>query len=60
MKNKKSFMVSMVIMIIALLIMVINSNFYSFSDWVVRIDGIILILCKPLVTYNTVKLRSSK
>lgn len=53
--RNKPLVISLAILIIALAIMFINFQFYSFSDWVVRADGVIMLLCIPLVTYNTVK-----
>ena len=55
MRKNKQMKISMAILIIALVIMYINFQFYSFSDWVVRADGIIMLLCIPMVCYNTVK-----
>lgn len=55
MRKNKQMKISMAILIIALVIMYINFQFYSFSDWVVRADGIIMLLCIPLVSYNAVK-----
>lgn len=55
MRRNKPLIISLVILIIALAIMFINSQFYSFSDWIVRADGVIILLCIPLVTYNNTK-----
>lgn len=55
MRRNKPLIISLAILTIALAIMFINFQFYSFSDWVVRADGVIMLLCIPLVTYNTVK-----
>lgn len=60
MKNRKPLIISLGIMIITIGLMFINFCFYSFSDWIVRIDGIIMLLCIPVVTYNTIKIRSTR
>jgi len=55
MRRNKSLKISVAILIIALGIMYINFQFYSFSDWVVRTVGIIMLMCIALISYNTVK-----
>jgi hypothetical protein len=44
MKSKKLFMVSLVIMIIALISMVINWFVLPFSDMAVRVTGVIILI----------------
>lgn len=53
--RNKPLVISLAILIIALAIMFINFQFYLFSDWVVRANGVIILLCIILVSYNTVK-----
>lgn len=56
MRNKIVFFISEIVMIAALVFMFINAGFYSFPDWAVRADGVIILIGIPVVTYNTVKL----
>lgn len=52
---KKLQQISVCIVIITLLIMVLNLLFFSLPDWVVRIDGIVMIIGIFLASYSTVK-----
>lgn len=59
MQNKKLFMASFVIMIIALICMGINRFVSPFPDMAVRVTGIILLINLPVFTYSSVKLKNN-
>lgn len=52
---KKIQIVSILILAITVIIMGINMLVTPFSDWVVRIDGIIMLIALFVIGYSTVK-----
>lgn len=57
MKNKKRFMISLIIMIITIICMVINWLISPFPDIVIRVLGIIMLINLFVLSYSAVKLR---
>lgn len=57
MKNKILFLVSMVIMIIALLSMGINWLTAVMSDWTVRIIGLVIMVDLAVLVYSSVRIK---
>lgn len=60
MKYKNIFLLSTIIMIMALLIMSINWFFYPIPDNVIRITGVIIIFNLIMLSVSSVKLRQIK
>lgn len=52
---KKVQLVSIIVLIIALVIMVVNIFLAPLADWIVRVDGVILLICIFFLSYSTVK-----
>lgn len=52
---KKVQIISICVLIITLFVMGINKFIFPLSDWVVRIDGIIMMVGILTVSYSTVK-----
>lgn len=59
MKNKKVFMVSLIIMIIAIIFMGINWFISPMSDNAIRLTGLITLIDIFVLTYNTIKLKNN-
>lgn len=57
MKNKILFLVSMVIMIIALLSMGINWLTAAMTDWTVRIIGLVIMVDLAVLVYSSVRIK---
>lgn len=57
MKNKNLFLVSMVIMIIALLSMGINWLTAAMTDWTVRIIGLVIMVDLAVLVYSSVRIK---
>lgn len=57
MKNKILFLVSMVIMIIALLSMGINWLTAAMPDWTVRIIGLVIMVDLAVLVYSSVRIK---
>jgi len=57
MKNKILFLVSMVIMIIALLSMGINWLIAAMPDWTVRIIGLVIMVDLAVLVYSSVRIK---
>lgn len=57
MKNKNIFMISFIIMLIAIICMCINWFISPFSDIAVRVIGGIMLIDLFVLSYNTVKLK---
>lgn len=53
MKSKKELVISMLLLVFTLIIFIINKSFYNFADWIIRLNGILMLLCIPVVTYYT-------
>lgn len=54
---KKVQITSAIVLALALILMVIHFLGLSLSDWMVRIDGIIMLIGVAAVIYSTVRLR---
>ncbi len=54
---KKVQITSAIVLVLALILMVIHFLGLSLSDWMVRIDGIIMLIGVAAVIYSTVRLR---
>lgn len=52
---KKVQIISLCVLIITLVVMGVNKFLFPLSDWAVRIDGIIMLVCIVTVSYSTVK-----
>lgn len=52
---KKVKLLSMCALIITLLIMIINRFFLILPDWIIRIDGIIMLFSVFTASYSTIK-----
>ncbi|MCD4713109.1 MAG: hypothetical protein K8R73_07505 [Clostridiales bacterium] len=52
MNNKASFRVALSIMIVALVIMAINSTFFPMNDWVIRIVGMVMMIDLVVLVYS--------
>lgn len=52
---KKVQMISVCILIVALVVMVVNGIIVPLSDWVIRMDGIIMLVALLIVSFSTVK-----
>lgn len=59
MKNKKVFMVSLIIMIIAIICMGINWFISPVPDNVIRLTGLITLIDIFVLTYSTIKLKNN-
>jgi hypothetical protein len=59
MKNKYVFMISSIVMIITIICMGINRFILPFSDIAVRVIGITMLIDIIVLSYSTVKLKSS-
>lgn len=55
MKKNKQLTIIMAIIALTLIILFINSFLFPFSDWVIRVDGIVLLLCIAVVPYYSCK-----
>lgn len=55
---KKVQLVSIIVLIIALVIMVVNIFLAPLADWIVRVDGVILLIGIFFLSYSTVKCRN--
>lgn len=58
MKNKKAFMISIVVMIVALICMGINIFILAFPDVVIRVIGVIMLIDLFTLGYSMVKLKN--
>lgn len=52
---KKVQLVSIIVLIIALVIMVVNIFLAPLADWIVRVDGVILLIGIFFLSYSTLK-----
>ncbi|MGB8451119.1 MAG: hypothetical protein WCD89_02200 [Anaerocolumna sp.] len=59
MKNKKAFMVCLLIMIIAIISMGINGFVIPLPDMVIRVTGIVMLIDLSALSYNWMKLKNS-
>lgn len=57
MKDKVLLFTSMTILIITLVVFIINYVVHPFTDWIVRTNGIIMLLSIAVVSFNTVRLK---
>lgn len=55
---KKVQLVSIIVLIIALVIMVVNIFLAPLADWIIRVDGVILLIGIFFLSYSTVKCRN--
>ncbi len=52
---KKAQIISICILIITLIVMVVNKIVIPLSDWVIRMDGIIMMAALFVASFSTVK-----
>lgn len=52
---KKIRLISSCVLLITVLVMGVNKFIFSLPDWVIRIDGIIMLIGILAVSYSTVK-----
>lgn len=52
---KKVQIISICILIVTLVVMVVNKSVIPLSDWVIRMDGVIMLVSLFVVSFNTVK-----
>ena len=52
---KKVQIISICVLIITLIVMGVNKFLFSLPDWVIRIDGVIMVAGIFAVVYSTVK-----
>jgi uncharacterized membrane protein len=57
MKDKILFIISMTVLIITLVVFIINYGAHPFTDWVVRLNGVIMLLSIAVVSFSTVRLK---
>lgn len=57
---KKIQIISMIVLLITVIIMGVNMFISPLSDWIVRIDGIILLIALLLVSFSTVRIYKDK
>ncbi len=57
---KKILFISRIVLIIGLLGWGVNELFLPFPDWLVRVDGIFMMVGMTVVTYSTVRIKMSK
>lgn len=58
MNNTSSFRTAMMIMIMALVIMAINSTIFPMNDWVVRIVGMVMMIDLVVLVYSFMRNKS--
>lgn len=52
---KKVQIISICILIVTLVVMVVNKIVNPLSDWVIRMDGVIMLVSLFVVSFSTVK-----
>lgn len=52
---KKVQIISICILIVTLVVMVVNKIVIPLSDWVIRMDGVIMLVTLFVVSFSTVK-----
>ncbi len=52
---KKVQIISICILIVTLVVMVVNKIVIPLSDWVIRMDGVIILVSLFVVSFSTVK-----
>lgn len=52
---KKVQIISICILIVTLVVMVVNKIVIPLSDWVIRMDGVIMLVSLFVVSFSTVK-----
>lgn len=57
---KKVQIISICILIVTLVVMVVNKMVIPLSDWVIRMDGVIMLVSLFLVSFSTVKCLKEK
>ena len=57
---KKIQIVGICILIVTLVVMVVNKIVISLSDWVIRMDGVIMLIALLVVSFSTVKCMREK
>ncbi|MBE5960325.1 MAG: hypothetical protein E7256_02890 [Lachnospiraceae bacterium] len=60
MKDRIIFYGSLIIMIAAVLLMALNVFLVPFSDWAVRVLGIVMLLTIVILSYSSVRLTRTK
>lgn len=57
---KKVQIISICILIVTLVVMVVNKIVIPLSDWVIRMDGVIMLVSLFVVSFSTVKCMREK
>ncbi len=57
---KKMQLISICVLIIALLVMGVNMFIFHLPDWIIRIDGLIMLIGVFTVSYSTAKCHKGK
>lgn len=57
---KKMQWVSICVLLVTVLVMVVNKFIFHLPDWLIRTDGIVMLIGVITVSYSTVKLHKGK
>lgn len=57
---KKMQLISICVLIVALLVMGVNKFLFYLPDWIIRVDGLIMLIGVFAVSYSTIKYRKGR